>query len=119
VVTFEPPTELARFVEKEALPFPVLSDDSRRAYAAFGLQRGRASQVWSWPTAKAYLKGMLHGRCPKMPQGDLNQLGGDVVLDARGQIVFTHRSQNPADRPRVEAILAAVQHAQGIDYEQP
>ena len=119
VVTFEPPATVAQFVEMEAVPFPVLSDVSRRAYAAFGLQRGRASTIWNWPTAKTYLGGILHGRRPRLPRGDLTQLGGDVVLDADGRIVFVHRSQNPADRPTIETIVAAIRRAKVIDKEHP
>jgi len=119
VVTFEPPAIVAQFVEMEAVPFPVLSDVSRQAYTAFGLQRGRASTIWSLATAKSYLRSILHGRLPRLPRGDLTQLGGDVVLDADGRIVFVHRSQNPADRPTVETIVAAIRRAKVIDKEHP
>ena len=108
MVTFEPPNKVARFVEREGIPFPILSDVSRRAYAAFGLQRGDASNIWGWSTAKVYLRDLLAGRLPRLPSGDLAQLGGDVVLDADGRIVFLRRSQTPTDRPTVEALLAAV-----------
>jgi len=117
VVTFEPPAIVAQFVEMEAVPFPVLSDVSRQAYTAFGLQRGRASTIWSLATAKSYLRSILHGRLPRLPRGDLTQLGGDVVLDADGRIVFVHRSQNPADRPTIETIVTAIRRAKAIDKE--
>jgi hypothetical protein len=108
VVTFEPPAEVARFVEREEIPFPVFSDVPRRAYAAFGFQRGRAATIWGWSTLKIYLRDLLRGHLPRLPHGDLAQLGGDVVLDAHGRIVFLHRSEYPADRPDVETILAVI-----------
>ena len=111
VVTFEPPAKVAQFVEREGVPFPVLSDVSRRAYADFGLRRGRASKVWGWSTAKVYLRDLLVGHLPRLPSGDLAQLGGDIVLDAEGRIVFLHRSQNPADRPTVDTVLAAIRRS--------
>lgn len=112
-VSFEPPERVAWFTEGEALPYPVLSDPTRRAYAAFGLQRGTTRRVWSWDTARAYLRGLRHGRLPRLPHGDLAQLGGDFVIDPTGRVVFAHRSEHPDDRPPVEAILAAVRRAAG------
>jgi hypothetical protein len=40
---------------------------------------------------------------------DIYQAGGDFLLDREGNILFAHRSQDPADRP------AAVQLIQAID----
>ncbi len=111
VVTFEPPARVAQFVGDEALPYPVLSDPARRAYAAFGLRRGRARRVWSGGTVRAYLRGFRAGLRPRLPHGDLAQLGGDFVLDPAGRIVFAHRGEEPADRPAVDDILAAVRRA--------
>lgn len=108
VVTFEPPDQVARFSRAEKLPYPILSDPSRRAYAAFGLQRGTLAQTLSWNAMRSYLSGLLRGRWPRPPHGDLFQLGGDFVLDGDGWIVFAHRSQETADRPPVDRLLAAV-----------
>ncbi len=113
MVSFEPPERVAWFGEGEAWPYPVLSDLARRAYAAFGLRRGAAGRVWSWDTARAYLRGRGAGRVPRAPHGDLAQLGGDFVIDPAGTIVFAHRSENPDDRPPVQSILAAVRRAAG------
>ena len=105
-VTFEPPGEaMARFVRALGLPFPVLSDPDRAGYIAFGFNRGAPQQVWSWQTAGAYLHGMVRGQLPTRPHGDLEQLGGDVVLDAAGHIAFLYRGQTPADRPSVASLL--------------
>lgn len=110
-VTFEPPSTVARFARDVALPYPVLSDPTRRAYAAFGLRRGRLTEVWNWNTLKVYLRSLLHGRRPPLPHGDLAQLGGDVVIDPDGLIVFLYRSKEPADRPKIDDLLAAIRRA--------
>ena len=88
----------------------------RRAYAAFGLQRGRASNIWGWSTAKVYLRDLLAGRLLRLASGELAQLGGggDVVVDADDRIVFLRRSQNQTDRPTVDSVLAAIQRSQNI-----
>lgn len=115
VVTFEPPDAVAGFAARERLPFPILSDPTRRAYAAFGLTRGPTHRVWGWRTLYAYLRGLGSGTRPRRPHGDLAQLGGDFVLDAQGSIVFAHRSTHPADRPPIQALLAAVCRAAGAN----
>jgi peroxiredoxin len=111
VVSFEPPRQAARMARALGLPFPVLSDPDRRAYAAFGLRRGARERVWSWETAGAYLKGMTRGTLPRRPRGDINQLGGDFVIAPDGRLAFAYRGDTPADRPSVDTLLAAVRDA--------
>jgi hypothetical protein len=110
-VTFEPPERVARFLTTTRLPFPVLCDPERRAYTAFGLGRAPKRRIWNLPTLWAYARGLVTGTPPHLPHGDLAQLGGDVVLDREGAVVYTYRSRYPADRPRVEELLAVVARA--------
>lgn len=108
VVSFESPARAAMFANAESVPFPLLLDPTRRAYAAFGLQKGTASRLWGWSTLTAYLRGIVQGRRLALPHADITQLGGDFVLNAEGRIVFVHRSEEPADRPAISEILAAL-----------
>ena len=36
------------------------------------------------------------------------QAGGDFLVDRKGNILFAHRSQDPADRPPIEKLLEAI-----------
>ena len=110
-VSFEPPEQVRGFARVMGLPFPVLSDPDRAGYAAFGLTAGERGKVWSRQTAGAYLRGLAHGRLPHMPRGDTAQLGGDVILDAGGSVIYVYRSDTPADRPSVDDLLDAVRLA--------
>jgi len=110
-VTFEPPARAATFATREGWPYPVLSDPGRRAYAAFGLQRGRARQLWNWRSLMAYARGLGRGRLPRPARADIDQLGGDIVLDPAGRVAFLHRSVEPADRPAVADLVAAARRA--------
>lgn len=110
-VTFEPPEQVARFAAVQALPYPILSDPTSRAYTAFGLRRGGAREILSWNAAKSYARGLLRGRWPRWPHSDIAQLGGDFVLDREGTLVFAYRSEDPADRPSVDDLLAALRLA--------
>jgi len=111
VVSFEPPEQVARLAPTLGLPYPVLSDPERRAYQAFGLTLGERHRLWSWQTAGAYLRGIARGTLPRRPHGDTAQLGGDVVIDREGRIVYAHRGASPADRPRVADLVTALREA--------
>jgi peroxiredoxin len=107
-VSFEGPSVIARFAERESLPYPILSDPERRAYRAFGLERGRTGQVWSLHALRTYARGLLNGRLPRLPRADIAQLGGDFVLDSQGKVVYEYRSEESADRPAIDTLLDAV-----------
>ena len=108
VVTFAGPPMLALFERELGLPFAYYGDPERRAYAAFGF--GRASKARVWLDARVWaLYGRLlaRGRRPRRPQGDTEQLGGDVLVDTAGRIEWIYRSAGPDDRPSVDQILSA------------
>ncbi|HSH79559.1 MAG TPA: peroxiredoxin-like family protein [Herpetosiphonaceae bacterium] len=107
-VSFEEPSVIARFAERESLPYPILSDPERTAYRAFGLERGGTAQVWSPNALRTYARGLLRGKLPRLPRADIAQLGGDFVLDAQGSVVYEHRSEESADRPAIDRLLDAV-----------
>jgi hypothetical protein len=39
---------------------------------------------------------------------DVTQMGGDLVCDAAGRIVFAHYSASSRDRPEISALLQAL-----------
>jgi hypothetical protein len=39
---------------------------------------------------------------------DIYQSGGDFLLDREGNLLFAHRSQDPADRPAAAKLLEAI-----------
>lgn len=114
-VTFEPPAAVEEFSRSERLSYPVLSDPGRRLYAAFGLRRKPLVRLMTRSILATYARGLVSRRWPRLPRGDLGQLGGDFVLDGNGVVVFAHRSMEADDRPPIEAILAAVRLAAAID----
>jgi hypothetical protein len=87
----------------------MLADPERKAYGAFALKRLSWFQVFSPPALKLYWKLLRGGMKQERYQGeDIYQSGGDFVLDRAGNILFAHRSQDPADRPAVAQLLAAI-----------
>lgn len=107
VVTFEPAAHARAYLEETKTPWPVLVDERRDAYHAYGMQAGRTRDIWGPRTWWAYLKELAAGRLPKAARGDITQLGGDVLIDPAGIVRLHHVGSGPADRPSVATLLAA------------
>lgn len=113
VISFEDPASVRKFGPFRALPFTVLSDPSRQLYEAFGLRSRPLRYLFDRTTMVSYLRGLVHRRVPRLRDADFHQLGGDVVLNGAGDVVFVHRSSTPADRPPVELLLRMLREAGG------
>jgi peroxiredoxin len=108
LITFTRPRNLRGFRHRLGLAYPVLADENRSVYRAYGLGRGSWWRVWGLSTMRAYGRQIRAGHRPTRPEGDTLQLGGDFVIDRGGRITYAHRSTGPADRPSVDDLLAAV-----------
>ena len=105
VVTFEAGFLARAYVEDTGLKWPLLIDEARELYQAYGMLQASFWEIWSPRTLWAYLKEILRGRFPKKATGDVNQRGGDVLIDPGGIIRLHHVGRGPADRPTVATIL--------------
>jgi peroxiredoxin len=109
VVSFAEPAKLTRYQEQHRWPFMILADPKRQAYQRFALRRLSLGRVFSLATLKLYFKLLREGMRRKDYGGeDIYQGGGDFLLDREGNILFAHRSQNPADRPSIETLLREI-----------
>lgn len=75
-----------------------VSDPDRTAYALFQIPRGSWWQVAGPAVWWRGLKATLTGAPPGIPEGDIKQLSGTVLVH-RGQIVRTHLPQDSGDIP--------------------
>jgi hypothetical protein len=114
VVSFAQPAKLVRYQEHHQWPFIMLADPERKAYEAFALKRLSWFQVFSPAALKLYWKLLRSGMKQERYEGDdIYQSGGDFLIDGGGNILFAHRSQDPADRPAVARLLMAIDHITG------
>lgn len=111
LVTFAPRRVLRGYRNRLGLPFPVLSDEERAVYRAYGLGRGPWWRVWGWSTARRYATLLRRGRRLEAVRGDTLQLGGDAVVGRDGRVLYLYRSTGPADRPPVDDLVDAVRRA--------
>jgi peroxiredoxin len=110
VIGFEAARRVSGFCRRNTLPFQCLVDERRTVYAAYGM--GRASWIRTLtPRALApYIRLAFSARAvPRASDQDVRQRGGDFVVGPDGRIRLAYVSDDPADRPSVGAILAALE----------
>lgn len=94
-------------------PYPVVVDESRRSYDAWGLTRAPWWRIWLDPNVWRQYRGLLASGERLSPLGrDTRQLGGDFVVGAAGRLVYA-RPQQRDDRPPVGELLDALESAAG------
>jgi len=105
IVTFESDFLARVYVEETGMPWPLLVDDTRDTYRAYGMLSASFRDIWGPKTWWVYLKEILKGQRLKKSEGDISQRGGDVLIDPSGIVAMHHVGAGPADRPSVESIL--------------
>ena len=112
VVTFENDFLARRYVEDTSLTWPLLVDDTRETYKAYGMLSASFWDIWGPKTWWVYLKEILKGERLRTPEGDVYQRGGDVLIDPDGILSLHHIGVGPSDRPPVESILKRIRSAE-------
>ena len=105
VIVFETQPDAPPHYEVGGVRWPILRDTERLLYAAYGMGRASAWDIWGPATWWAYAKALLRGGRLKHSTGDVHQRGGNVVVDPEGIVRLHHVGRGPADRPSVDALL--------------
>lgn len=101
------PAMAAHFKEKQNVPFTLLVDQEQQTYRA--LELGRSVLGATGP--KVWLKGaktIMSGHALARPREDWQQLGGAMVVDKGGDVLFVHRATDSADNAPVRRLLEAL-----------
>ncbi len=92
----------------DALPMlldPLPTGEAGPIYPAFGFGRSLAG-VWDPTSLSFYAEASASGRELRSSHGqDVNQLAGNVILDAEGKVAWIHHQAGNTDRPSVEEQL--------------
>jgi hypothetical protein len=107
ILTFGTEAWARAWLRETDAPFPLLLDQDRRVYRAYGLERS-VVRTWSPRTIWYYLRRASAGHRLRPVQGDPHQMGGDFIVDARGILRLAHRSRDPVDRPSSDRLLSVV-----------
>lgn len=102
------PEMAAHFKREFDIPFTLLVDHDRETYQALGLARANPWNVYGPPVWIEGIRSILnHGN--KIPKQDPFQLGGAVVAEKGGEILFVYRSKASSDVPPVDRLISTVQ----------
>ena len=105
-----PPAVVDAFVARHGLGdkhVEVLTDPTLAAFRAAGLARS----AWGTfgPRAVAdYARALAAGHVSRATQGDVLQLGGALVVDAGGRVVFHHAARSLGDHADASDLVDAV-----------
>lgn len=107
-VSMSRPDGVARSLAERPLPFPLLADPDRRAYAAFGLGRTTWARIARPDVLWRYAGFVLRGaKVRRVPEGeDPLQTGGDFLIGPDRRLAWAYTSPDPTDRPAVDLLLA-------------
>ena len=116
-ITFSSPAEALKLSQELKLPFSLVSDSQKEAYKIFELGSARLKDFLSPKVLWKFMGRIITGWLPSLgySKEDLFQLGGDFVVDAKGEVVFGFKSSSPADRPTIQFLLDQLQKAQAGD----
>jgi len=109
VIGFEVARRVRDYCRRHQLPFRCLVDERRTVYRAYGLGRASWLRTLTPRSLAPYIRLMFSGRAVRRTsEQDVRQRGGDFVVGPDGRIRLAHASDDPADRPTVDAIFAAL-----------
>jgi hypothetical protein len=110
VLFFSQLNRLPDYRKRHGIPpdIPLLADEGRTAYKAYGMRVGTLRQVYAPEVLAKYARLIKSGMNLRLKTDeDTRQLGGDIVVGPDGTVVFAVCSKNQADRPSVDEIVAA------------
>ena len=101
---------------REVCPqLPLLLDHGHELYRLYGLERAPESAGASGGLLRGLRRALGEGGGPAADEGEM---GGDVLVDAGGMVRYAYLSQDAADRPPVDALIAAAAAAGRGEGEQ-
>ena len=95
------------FLESEDVDIEVYVDPERTTYKAFDMKRGPQT-VTGLKTMKHGARAAAKGFMQTATRGSTTQIGGVLVVDEDGSIVFEHIESEAGDIADYDAVIAAL-----------
>ncbi len=116
LITFSAARKLRAYRRRLGLPYPVLADEERASYRAYGLPRGRWWRIFGMRTLWTYARLLRKGGRLRRVDEDIRQLGGDFVVGRDGRLAYVYRSKGPADRPLADFVFSLLDSEHLYDW---
>ena len=94
-------------------PVDYFLDLEKSLYHHYGMFSAGFWDLWGPRSLLAYLKLLAKGRKLRKSEGDVQQRGGDVLIDPAGIIRLHHIGSGPGDRPDISFILEMIKNFTG------
>ena len=98
-ISFQHPPTCALPAAFAPPPVDYFLDLEKNLYHHYGMFSAGFWDIWGPSTWVAYLKLLARGQKLRKSEGDLEQRGGDVLIDPDGIIRLHHIGSGPGDRP--------------------
>jgi hypothetical protein len=102
------PKHAAHYKRRFAPELEILADEKRESYKAMGFPRAGATQLIG---PKSVAKGLMRGASGVgvgRVIGDVQQLGGTIIVSAGGEILWSHVMQDASDNPSIDELREAL-----------
>lgn len=117
VMTFGVREGALKWLEDTKCPYPMLLDTERKVYDLMGLGKS-VLKTWSIAAMTYYAERIVEGRTIPSPYGvpdDVHQMGGNLLLDSKGDVAHIHCSKSSNDRPSLDLILNILKNLKTVD----
>jgi peroxiredoxin len=101
--------QAAHFKQDRDIPFPLLVDKTRQSYRALGMKVGTFLEVSGPRRWLPGMKSLITGHGGALPKQNMYQIGGVLVIDKGGEIIYEHRGKTAEDNPPVDDVLRALE----------
>ena len=109
VIGFEAERRVGGYCRRYKIPFPCLVDEQRQVYREYGMGKASWLRTLTPRTLAPYIRLMFSGKVVQSAADqDVRQRGGDFVIGRDGRLTLAYVSDDPADRPSVDQILASI-----------
>ena len=102
------------FTQRFEVTFPMICDPDQHIYRDFAIERMSPLGFLSPTMALRGIAAMAQGHTMGLPEGDVRQLPGVVIIDREGKIQYRYESSGPADHPSPQTLIAALQEIQPV-----
>jgi peroxiredoxin len=113
------PNVTREFIERFDVPFPMVCDPDQHLYRDYTVRRMSPLGFLSPTMALRGIAAMAQGHTMGLPEGDVRQLPGVVIIDGEGVIRYRHSGGDPADHPSPATLVEELQKLKSATASAP
>ncbi|MGD9097744.1 MAG: AhpC/TSA family protein [Desulfobacterales bacterium] len=98
-------SQTQEFMERFDVPFPMICDPDQHLYRDFSIERMSPLGFFSPTMALRGIAAMAQGHTMGLPEGDVRQLPGVLIIESDGHIIYRYDGNDPADHPSPAVIV--------------